>query len=201
MKLPRLDEGPVLIALGGPNGAGKTTFFEAHLADAGLRFVNADILAQALAITPYEAAAVADNLRRSLVAQRESFVMETVFSDPVGDKIAFLRGAGSSGYTVILCFIGISGPDVSQQRVAMRLSQGGHDVPDEKLESRYPRTLANLAHALRELPQVLVFDNSDLARPFRFLAQTESGQPVACTKPLPAWFRAVWQSAFPASSC
>lgn len=197
MKLPPLDEGPVLIALAGPNGAGKTTFFEAHLAAAGLRFVNADVLAQGLAIDPYEAARLADRIRRSLVAQRESFVMETVLSDPAGDKIAFLREAASSGYTVMLCFIGISGPAVSRERVAMRLSQGGHDVPDDKLESRYPRILANLGRALRELPHVLVFDNTNLARPFRFLAQTKNGEPLARKGPLPAWLRATWQEVIP----
>lgn len=199
MKLPPLDEGPVLIALAGPNGAGKTTFFEAHLAAAGLRFVNADVLAQGLGIAPYEAAALADNIRRSLVAQRESFVMETVLSDPVGDKIAFLRDAAEDGYTVMLCFVGISGPDMSQQRVAMRLSQGGHDVPDEKLKGRYPRILANLERALRELPHVLIFDNTDLGHPCRFLAHTENGEGIAHQKSMPKWLRETWQKAFPPS--
>jgi len=51
---------------------------------------------------------------------------------------------------------------MSEQRVSMRVSQGGHDVPADKLAARFPRTLANLATAIRELPCVLVFDNSDL---------------------------------------
>jgi predicted ABC-type ATPase len=109
----------LIVALAGPNGAGKSTFYHAHLRLAGLRFVNADVLARALKINAYEAANVADSLRRELVRQRESFVFETVFSDPVGDKIGFLREAAAAGYTVVLCFIGISGADVSEQRVAM----------------------------------------------------------------------------------
>ena len=99
---------------------------------AGLRFVNADVLARALKINPYEAATVADSLRRELVRQRESFVFETVFSDPVGDKLGFLQDAAAAGYTVVLCFIGISGAEVSEQRVAMRVTQGGHDVPTDR---------------------------------------------------------------------
>jgi len=47
---------------------------------------------------------MANVLRRQLVEQRESFVFETVFSDPVGDKLAFLKEAEGSGYTVVLCF-------------------------------------------------------------------------------------------------
>jgi len=86
------------------------------------------------------------------VRQRESFVFETVFSDPVGDKLSFLKAAAQSGYTVVLCFIGVSGPETSEQRVAMRVSQGGHDVPAEKLISRYPRTMSNLEAASASCP-------------------------------------------------
>jgi len=63
----------------------------------------------------------------------------------------------------VLCFIGLSSARRSAERVAMRVSQGGHDVPTDKLKSRFPRTLANLKGAIRTLPHVLVFDNSNLA--------------------------------------
>ena len=84
-----------MIAIAGPNGAGKSTFFHSHLASAGLRFVNADVLAAEIALEPYAAARLADALRRELVKQKESFVFETVFSDPVGDKVAIPGGSGS----------------------------------------------------------------------------------------------------------
>lgn len=114
MKLAGLDERPVVVAIAGPNGAGRTTFYRAHLEPAGLRFVNVDEIAHQLDLDPYAAARVADALRRELLKQRESFVFETVFSDPAGDKLAFLKEAAGSGYAVVLCFIGIAGPDVSE---------------------------------------------------------------------------------------
>ena len=181
------DQRPVLVALAGPNGAGKTTFYHAHLRPAGLRLVNADVLARELDLDPYAAARVAAALRRQLVQQRESFVFETVFSDPVGDKLAFLQEAARVGYAVVLCFIGIAGPEVSEARVAMRVSQGGHDVPTEKLAARFPRTLANLHAALRVLPQVWVFDNDDLQTPFRKVAVFEHGRRRLLTKRIPQW--------------
>ncbi|HEV2326925.1 MAG TPA: zeta toxin family protein [Terracidiphilus sp.] len=190
MDLP-LDRRPVIVALAGPNGAGKSTFYRAHLEQAGLRFVNADVLSRELRIGPYEAAKVADSLRRELVRQRESFVFETVFSDPAGDKLAFLKDAAAAGYTAVLCFIGISGPATSEQRVAMRVSQGGHDVPTDKLQTRYPRTLANLRSALREVPHVWVFDNDDLRHPFRLVTVYANGQPVRPQKPTPQWLASV----------
>ena len=188
MSLP-LDQRPVIVALAGPNGAGKTTFYHAHLQPAGLRFVNTDVLARELDLDPYAAAKVADALRRQLVQQHESFVFETVFSDPVGDKLAFLKDAAKAGYTVVLCFIGISGPSVSEERVAMRVSQGGHDVPAEKMIARFPRTLANLQAALRELPNALIFDNDDLRTPFRQIAVFQNGQRVSLNPPIPGWLK------------
>lgn len=184
-----LDRRPVIVALVGPNGAGKTTFFHAHLKPAGLRFLNADEVAQELEIDAYEAAKVITQLRQELVRQRESFVFETVFSDPVGDKLGFLTEAARSGYTVVLCFIGIAGPETSQQRVAMRVSQGGHDVPPEKLVSRFPRTMANLKGAISRLPHVLIFDNDDLGIPFRRVAVFEKGRLEWSAEPIPLWLR------------
>ena len=188
MSLP-LDRRPAIVAIAGPNGAGKTTFYHAHLQPAGLRFVNADVLARQLNMEPYAAARLADTLRRELVRQRESFVFETVFSDPVGEKLEFLITAAQAGYTTILCYIGISGPEVSEQRVAMRVSQGGHDVPTEKLIARFPRTLTNLRAAIRELPQVWIFDNDDLRSPFRLVAVFNQGKCVQVHKPVPKWLR------------
>ncbi|SPE57906.1 conserved hypothetical protein [Verrucomicrobia bacterium] len=182
-----LDQRPILIALAGPNGAGKTTFYHAHLRPAGLRFLNADEISRDLEIDAYEAARVVTELRQELVRQRESFVLETVFSDPVGDKLNFLKAAAQAGYTVVLCFIGLSGPEMSEQRVAMRVSQGGHDVPSEKLGSRFPRTLANLRAAIRDLPHVVIFDNDDLRVPFRRVAVMEGGRLVWLADPPPKW--------------
>jgi len=181
------DARPIVVAVAGPNGAGKTTFYEAHLAQAGLRFVNADDLARELELDPYAAAEVAAGLRKTLLEEGESFVFETVFSDPVGEKVAFLKSAAGKGYTVVLCFVGVDGPAVSEERVAMRVTQGGHDVPSEKLAARFPRTLRNLARAIRELPHVIVYDNGDLARPFRRVAAFEDRRVVDRVPDLPAW--------------
>jgi predicted ABC-type ATPase len=183
-----LDRRPIVVAIVGPNGAGKTTFYHAHLAASGLRFLNADHLARELEIDAYAAAAIAGELRRALVEQRESFAFETVFSDPVGDKLRFLQETAAAGYTVVLCFIGLASWTLSDERVAIRVSQGGHDVPREKLESRFPRTLANLRSSLSALPHVLVFDNSDLAAPYRLLAAFENGIAVETADDIPDWF-------------
>ncbi len=181
------DERPVVVAIAGSNGAGKTTFYESQLATTALPFINADVLAGEMDLAPYEAAGLADALRRAYLQRGESFLFETVFSDPAGDKLAFLTEAAAAGYTVVLCFIGIPDATISQERVAMRVSQGGHDIPDAKLVERFGRTLANLANAMSTLPHVLVFDNGDLAHPYRLVTALRNGEVIERAEVLPAW--------------
>lgn len=185
------DRRPIVVAIAGPNGAGKTTFFHVHLASAGFRFVNADVLAGELSTDPYDAARLAAALREALVQRGESFVFETVFSDPAGDKLAFLDATARRGYEVVLCYIGLSSADQSSERVSMRVSQGGHDVPDEKLRSRFPRTLNNLREAIAHLPHVLVYDNSDLNAPFRQVAVFDHGKLRQFTDRIPDWLQSM----------
>jgi predicted ABC-type ATPase len=135
-----------------PNGRPFALFQKQKLEPAGLRLVNADVITRELDMDPYAAAKVAAAIRKALVDQRESFVFETVFSDPVDDRLSFLEHAAQAGYTVLLCFIGISGAAASEERVAMRVSQGGHDVPTEKLKAGYPQILSNLKKAMRDVP-------------------------------------------------
>jgi predicted ABC-type ATPase len=184
-----LDRRPIVVVIAGPKGAGKSTFFEAHLKSSGLRFLNADVLAKELDVNAHEASGIAAALRSELINQRESFVFETVFSDPVGDKLSFLKETVRAGYAVVLCFIGIADAEISEQRVAMRVTQGGHDVPSEKLLARFPRTQANFAAAIRELPCVLVFDNNDLRNPFRHVAVFANGRTLTSSKPIPLWLK------------
>lgn len=171
-----LDKRPIIIALAGSNGAGKSTFYESYLADSGLRFVNADELSASLDLSAYEAADLAASIRKELVSQRESFIFETVLSDPVGEKVDQLVSYATLGYTAILIFIHISSVDESIMRVAMRACQDGHDVPDEKLRARFDRTQANLQRAVQRLPHVIVFSNEDLSNPYQLVAQYANGQ-------------------------
>jgi predicted ABC-type ATPase len=187
---------PVLVFLAGSNGAGKSTFFKDYLQPLGLRFINADEIALLLRETalPREVEAIdrrafetTEAIRESLLVSRVSFCTETVFSDPGGAKLEFLKSARASGYTVFLVFIGLSDPELSIARVMQRVERGGHDVPDDKLLSRYPRTLDNLRKAIPLVHEALLFDNSSDLDPFRLVAIYSEGRLVHRADPLPSW--------------
>jgi predicted ABC-type ATPase len=186
---------PRLVMLAGPNGSGKSTFFTTHLADKGLPFINADRIAAELGLEAYEAAGIAEAIRMRLVNEGQSFITETVLSDPIGDKVAFLQQAHASGFDVTLIFIGLANPDLSAGRVQARVQAGGHDVPLDKLMARYERTLLNLERAVGALPQVIVYDNSSAEVPYRFLAEFRMGQPHERTQdPIPPWAQRLFGS-------
>ncbi len=192
--MPDPPDGPWLIVLAGPNGAGKSTFFDVFLRSRGFRFVNADLIARGLpgddrAEAAYRAAQLAEIERRALVARADTFVMETVFSDPAGAKVDFLRDAGARGYHVAFVYIGLASVALSQARVIQRVAQGGHDVADDKIRKRLPRSLENAKLALRFVDAAWVLDNSDADHPFQLVATTRAGQVIHVLPSAPPWCR------------
>jgi predicted ABC-type ATPase len=189
---------PVLVFLAGPNGAGKTTFFETYLEPLGLPYVNADRIARILRAADLAASSdaidrrafsEAESLRAALVEARLSFCAETVFSDPARAKLGFLADARRRGFTVFLVFIGLDDPALSMARVKQRVQQGGHDVPDERLRARFPRTLANLREAIAIVDEAFLVDNSSYDTPYGVVAAYREGQLVSRHLPLPSWTR------------
>lgn len=181
-----------MLVLAGPNGAGKSTYHDVYLRALGLPLVNADLIARDLDVDDpvarvRQAAEIAEEERRLLIARGESFCMETVFSDPVGAKLDLLRDAQREGYEVILIFVGLESPELSRARVMQRVAQGGHDVPDDRLRSRFPRVLENLKGAVGFVDCALLLDNSDAQSPYRVIAFFERGKRRRKARQVPGW--------------
>lgn len=178
---------PILVAFVGPNGAGKTTLRNLLFANSKLPFINADLIAAASGLDPYQAAAKAETERQRLVAAGCSFMFESVLSDPVGAKVDFLRAARAAGYLVIVHFVGLDSPERSRARVIQRVHEGGHDVPDDKLTARFPRVLENLRRLPGAVDDLTIYDNSSAEVPYRVLARFAGSQLVALSVSLPRW--------------
>ena len=155
-----------IIIIAGPNGAGKTTLANQILAgdQAGFPFVNADIIARGLnPDTPEAEAFRAGRLMlqrlQELVDQGTSFACETTLS---GRGFArAIPGWQSLGYRVELHFLSLSSPEDSISRVARRVRQGGHYVPDDVVRRRFQSGMANFHQLYKGLVDSwILYDNS-----------------------------------------
>jgi len=82
---------------------------------------------------------IADFLRKKLLKERKRFSFETVFSH--NSKLDIMRDAVTAGYKVYLYFVCTESPEINKFRVKARTKKGGHDVPVNKIETRYYRAL------------------------------------------------------------
>lgn len=156
---------PTLLFLAGPNGAGKSTVFEAarSLLSGPTIFVNADLLATVLRGIPQAdqvAQPIADLLRAHMLGAGIDFATETVFSDPAGAKLEYLRTAAANGFRVCLVYISLDSWQLSKARVDWRVSQQGHGVDPAKLKRRFDQSHANAKAALAFVEHGIVLDNS-----------------------------------------
>jgi predicted ABC-type ATPase len=181
-----------LVVLAGPNGAGKSTFFDTFLAESPLPFLNADLFAAETGVDSFEAARILDATRERMIEDGLGFITETVFSDPHGAKLGMLRKAVAAGYDVRLVYVGIASAALAARRIDQRIAIGGHDVPRERIASRFKRSLDNLRTAIGFVPAVDLYDNSLVADPFRHVASFRVGKVVWRMRGrLPAWTRGI----------
>lgn len=137
-----------IIIIAGPNGAGKTTFARTFLpAEAQCpRFINADLIAAGLSpFAPEVAAIKAGRLMLKEIAdcarRGESFAFETTLSG-LG-YLAHVRRWRAQGYHVSLFFLSLPDADVAIARIAERVRQGGHHVPEDVVRRRFSAGLRN----------------------------------------------------------
>ena len=147
---------PDVVVIAGPNGAGKSTLAPYLLRD-GLgivEYVNADTIAQGLsAFAPETAAMEAGRvmLRRlnELAKDRRDFAFETTLATRFYSK--WLRSLQASGYNIHLVFLWLASPELAIERVAARVRDGGHNIPEETIRRRYERGLNNFFELYKPL--------------------------------------------------
>ena len=164
---------PFFYLLAGPNGAGKSSLYRAAVADqlipGDAEFINADLYEAAylLHVTDPQARSEqarlwADGRRAEMLKIGQSFVSETVFSHV--SKLALIDEAKMCGFAVVLLVVCLDDPQRLLARVHHRVSEGGHDVPAERILARYPRTLDNLTQAVRKADMAMLYDTGSSAK-------------------------------------
>ena len=161
-----METNPKVIMLAGPNGAGKSTAAPRLLHETlGItEFVNADVIARGLSgFAPERAAIRAGRIMLErldeLVQQRVTFALETTLS---GRAFApWLEGLIAGGYEFQLFYLWLRSPELAIERVARRVSHGGHSIPPDVIRRRYYAGLRNLFELYLPLANHwLIGDNS-----------------------------------------
>ncbi len=138
----------------------------------------------------YHASVLSDFLRRTALAKGKSFTFETVMS--YEDKIDLLKEAQRQGFRTYLYYVATDDPQINIDRVKLRVNQGGHDVPVQKIIERYHRSLALLPQAIRHSNRAYFFDTS--GRESWFFAESNNGNQIDLLgDEMPRWFEPIWQ--------
>ena len=153
-------------------------------------FINADVIQRDELKNPdiaaaYDAARIADERRSAHLERGTSFATETVFSHP--SKLALVEDARARGFRVMVFHVGVDSAALSVARVAGRVEEGGHPVPEDKIRARYARGGGLIRQAVLLADLGHVFDNSGLNTPPERVLSFTNGRAVFVRPQLPRW--------------
>jgi len=192
---------PKLLIIAGPNGAGKTTVtgqILKHEWVEGCEYINPDFIAQDKfgdwnsPEMVLKAVQFAEKWREDCLENGRSLIFETVLS--ASDKIDFIQRAKQRNYFIRLFFIGTDNPQINALRVARRVMQGGHDVPIQKIISRYYKSIGNCFLVSKVVDRLYVYDNSIEDILPKLLFRANDGKFVKQYAPIPEWAKLIYEN-------
>lgn len=147
-------------------------------------FISNRVIIERITVNSYAASFCASFIRWLLIRKRVSFAFETVMSHD--SKVEELKFAKANNYKVYLYFICTEQSIINIERVKNRVQKGGHYVGDDKVESRYHKTLSILYPALEHCHRAYFFDNSN--KQPDLIAEFFNNKLVIRTDDAPSWF-------------
>ncbi len=155
-----------LYIISGCNGAGKTTASFTILPEIlnCREFVNADEIARG--ISPFKPESVAIQAGKimlnridELLLQNADFAIETTLTTK--SYLNTIKKAKASGYQVTLLFFWLNDVELAIERVKMRVSEGGHDIPEDVIRRRYKKGMQNLQQFTNVADYWIIINSSD----------------------------------------
>lgn len=157
-----------MLIIAGPNGAGKTSAALTLLSNCDsvniFEFINADEIAKSLApLHPESMALTASKLMvrrlRDLLEAGNNFAFETTGAGT--NYLKYIKQGLASGYEINIVYLWLASPELAVKRVAQRVAEGGHHIPEEIIRRRYFLGLKNVIHEYLPLAHIaLLLDNS-----------------------------------------
>ncbi len=97
---------------------------------------------------------------RDLLIAKKSFAFETTASGI--NYLKHLKEARNYGYEVNLFFLWLSSEDLAIKRVAHRVAQGGHSIPEETIRRRYKSGIKNMVKFYLPIADNAIIMNNSL---------------------------------------
>lgn len=168
VNMPEFIKKPEIIVFAGPNGSGKSTVTK--YAKVIPPYINADDIKKATLCNDLEAAQKAEELKNRYLNDNKDFTFETVLS--TRRNLDLLIKAKQNGYFIRCIYVITSSPDINVLRVKIRKSKGGHDVPEDKIRTRYDRCLELIPELIQVCDVFHLYDNSK--DPFRIFKKRKT---------------------------
>ena len=177
------------ILIAGVNGAGKSTLYETIAELKVMDRINVDELVREIgswrnSIDVFKAGKIAVKRLEDYFTAGRSFNQETTLCGK--SIIRNIEKAKQIGYLVEMHYVGVDNVDIAKQRIAYRVANGGHGIPDEDVERRYAESFKQLKQVMEMIDLLIFYDNTEQFRRFAFY---KKGKPIKLSKNIPQWFQ------------
>lgn len=180
---------PTYTIFAGVNGAGKTSIYKSiyYNENKDEKRINTDEMVARIGSwkdnnLQMKCAREAVKLIKQYILEGISFNQETTLSGK--SIIKNIKMAKENGFYVVMNYIGVEEPEIAKERVRIRVSKGGHGIPDKDIERRYYDSLRNLNTVIEMCDEINVYDNTEVLREIIYLKQ---GKIIWINKNIPNW--------------
>jgi predicted ABC-type ATPase len=205
--VPKIRDHAHIYVLAGTNGAGKSSVGGAMIIREGVRYFNPDEAAQKILAANSGMHMVDANgaawhegtrLLKRAIEERLDYAFETTLGGRTITEM--LEQALLAGAKVHMWYVGLARPELHVARVKVRVSRGGHDIPENKIRERYDSSRYNLIRLLPKLTELWLYDNSEEADPVigaapepQLVIHMRAGHIVKLCDPkaVPAWAKSI----------
>jgi predicted ABC-type ATPase len=181
---------PCFTLIAGANGSGKSTLTSGnHDQFAAFPMLDPDAIAKTIQARVTAGSALAAGRQvletaASHLRDGHSFAVETTLSGK--NYLQMMLDARSTGFEIVLIYIGTESVEINLGRIADRVLAGGHDVPEADVRRRYARSLKNLPIAISRADHAIIFDNSS-EQGYQPIGVITDGRPEWLLEKLPTW--------------
>ncbi len=180
---------PTYTIFAGVNGAGKTSIYKSiyYNENKDEKRINTDEMVARIGSwkdnnLQMKSAREAVKLIKRYISEKISFNQETTLSGK--SMIKNIKMAKENGFYMVMNYIGVENPDIAKDRVKIRVSQGGHGIPEDTIERRYYASLKNLKGVIEICDEINVYDNTEI---FKEIIDFKDGNLIWKDKNMPSW--------------